>query len=96
MRDFFPLPRVVTGLFRLVQNLFGVIIEEVKEGEAATKGKGVKSVAADMPPHFWHQTVKLFRVSDGESGKELGHFYFDPYIRYLFEIENVCKQLCRA
>ncbi len=30
----------------------------------------------------WSPGVKLFRVSDAaDSGKELGHFYFDPYIR---------------
>ncbi len=29
----------------------------------------------------WSPEVKLFRVSDSHSGKLLGHFYFDPYIR---------------
>ncbi len=33
LREFFPLPRIVTGVFRLVQNLFDVTIEEVKADE---------------------------------------------------------------
>lgn len=65
LRDFFPLPRVVTAVFRLVQNLFDITIEEVKDPAAV---------------QAWNESVKLFRVSDA-GGEELGHFYFDPYIR---------------
>ncbi len=72
LRDFFPLPRVITGIFRLVQNLFDVIIEEVGMDKESKNSAQVKT---------WSPGVKLFKVSDGETRKELGHFYFDPYIR---------------
>ena len=62
LRDYFPLPNVVSGIFKLVSNLFGVKVEEV-----------TKEVKA------WSPEVKLFRVVDGQ--KELGHFFFDPYLR---------------
>ncbi len=82
LREFFPLPRVITGIFRLVQNLFDVTIEELKR-DADGGGKGKKMDRSSASPlKVWSQGVKLFKVSDTESGKELGHFYFDPYIRY--------------
>ena len=64
LRDFFPLPKVVTGIFGLCQDLFSIRFQEIQKDE-------VKA---------WNPDVKLFRVLD-ESGKALGHFYFDPYIR---------------
>jgi len=72
LRNFFPLPKVVTGIFKLIQNLFDVTIEEVKKG-ADDKQSGQLEV--------WHESVKMFRLVENEGNKELGHFYFDPYIR---------------
>lgn len=31
LRDFFPLPRVMTTIFRLCQDLFDIVFEEVKQ-----------------------------------------------------------------
>ena len=64
LRDYFPLPRLMNGIFALCSEMFGVRFEEVREGVKA-----------------WDPTVKLFSVMDSDSGKVLGQFYFDPYIR---------------
>ena len=64
LRDYFPLPRLMNGIFALCSEMFGVRFEEVRDGVKA-----------------WDSTVKLFSVKDGDSGKVLGHFYFDPFIR---------------
>ena len=64
LRDYFPLPRFMNGIFHLCSEMFGVRFEEVREG--------VK---------VWEPSVKLFSVKDGDSGKVLGHFYFDPFLR---------------
>ena len=64
LRDYFPLPRLMNGIFALCAEMFGVRFEEVKEGVKA-----------------WDPSVKLFSVKDGDSGKVLGHFYFDRFLR---------------
>jgi len=48
LRPFFPLPRVLKGLFGLVQQLFDIVIEEAGEGEAP----------------LWHPDVRYYKVYD--------------------------------
>jgi oligopeptidase A len=67
LRNYFPLPRVLTGVFKLCQKLFGVIFEEIKSPEAKASA--------------WNKDVSLFRVVDETNGKVLGNFFFDPFIR---------------
>ncbi len=64
LRDYFPLPRVLTTIFHLCSQMFDVNFEEVKQDVKA-----------------WHKDVKLFRVIDA-SGRQLGHFYLDAFLRY--------------
>jgi len=70
LREYFPLPKVLAGIFKLCSSLFGVSIEEVKVSDEA-------KVEASL----WHPEVKMFRAIDTSSGQELGRFYIDPYIR---------------
>ena len=67
LRDFFPLPRVVTAVFGFVQNLFDITIQEIKDPDQV---------------NAWNPDVKLFEVSDKDNGEIIGHFYFDPYMRF--------------
>ncbi len=72
LRNFFPLPRVMSGIFQLCQKLFGVHFEEVKSND-------VRNV-------LWHKDVSLYQIIDEKSGRPLGNFFFDPYIRF---VDNV-------
>jgi oligopeptidase A len=67
LRNYFPLPRVLTGIFLLCQKLFGVHFEEVKSPEVRSS--------------LWHKDVSLFRIIDEKSGNVLGNFFLDPFIR---------------
>ena len=67
LRNFFPLPKVLTGAFILCQKLFGVVFEEVKSPAAKAS--------------LWSKDVTLFRVVDEKTSKVLGNFFLDPFIR---------------
>jgi len=70
LRDFFPLPKVLDGLFHLSAKLFSVGFEEIKD--------------VNMSEHAWHSDVKLYRAIDltpGAGNAELGRFFMDPFIR---------------
>jgi len=66
IRDYFPLPTVLTGIFGLLEAQFGVKFEVVK-----AEGGEFGSV--------WNPEVTLYRVTD--CGNEVGFCYLDPYIR---------------
>ncbi|MEM6707458.1 MAG: M3 family metallopeptidase [Pseudomonadota bacterium] len=50
LREYFQLPKVMAGLFELVQSLYGVVIEQV---------------AAGAVPR-WHDSVEFYRVTRGD------------------------------
>jgi len=66
IRDYFPLPVVLKGIFDLLESHFNVQFEVVEAGS-----ENLGSV--------WNPEVTLYRVKDG--GKEIGFCYLDPYIR---------------
>jgi len=65
MRDYFPLPTVLKGIFDLLETHFGVQFEMV-------------DTDSDLGS-VWNPEVTLYRVKDG--GEEVGYCYLDPYIR---------------
>lgn len=66
IRDYFPLPTVLKGIFDLLDSQFGIQFEMVTpDGE-------------DLGT-LWNPEVTLYRVKDG--GEEVGFCYLDPYIR---------------
>jgi oligopeptidase A len=67
LRSYFPLDRVLLGLFGMVQRLFGVRIAELAKG------------AADYPD-VWHPDVKFFKLFDKED-KHVASLFLDPYSR---------------
>jgi oligopeptidase A len=65
LRPYFPVDKVMAGLFQLVNTVFGVTVTE-RVGDK---------------PEVWHPEVKFFEVRDKESGKHLGSFYADLHPR---------------
>lgn len=67
--EYFPMERVVAGLFSVTQSLYGLKYQDVTK-DAASLG---------MPT--WHKDVRLYAVSDTASGKLIGHFFIDLFPR---------------
>jgi len=65
LREYFPFPTVLQGLFDLLNGQFGFEFTKV---EPESMGGSV-----------WDEDVSVYRVSEGE--RVCGHFYLDPYIR---------------
>jgi thimet oligopeptidase len=68
VRQYFPLQRVIDGLFTITQSLYGLEYRDVTDRSAAA-GK------------LWHPDVKHYEVYDKASGQMLGEFYLDLYPR---------------
>ena len=65
LRPYFPVDKVIAGMFQLVDTVFGVTVTERVENK----------------PEVWHPDVKFFEVRDNASGKHLGSFYADLHPR---------------
>ncbi|MCX7184267.1 MAG: M3 family metallopeptidase [Nitrosospira sp.] len=65
VKQYFPETKVLPGMFKLVEHLYGITIVPA---EAST---GIQ---------LWHPDVKFFNISDAE-GKLIGQFYIDLYAR---------------
>ncbi|MBN1403623.1 MAG: M3 family metallopeptidase [Opitutales bacterium] len=66
LRPYFAIGKVISGLFGLVERLFGVRISE--------------RTGADKP-EVWHEDVRFYDMFDKESGAQLGSFYTDWHPR---------------
>jgi oligopeptidase A len=73
LRPYFPMNRVVAGLFELVQRVFGLQIDE----RATTAGAGLGTTPV---VETWHSEVKYYDVRD-RSGRHVGSFYADWHPR---------------
>lgn len=76
LRPYFPVDRVLDGLFSLTQTLFGVTFREAEAVffENPTAGE------TDSAYEVWHPEVKVFELLD-EAGEHLGSFYTDWFPR---------------
>jgi len=83
LRPYFPIERVIAGMFELAQRIFRLRIEE---REAAYRGPGGKmpdtaqTDSASRLPEVWHPEVKFYDLFDDE-GRHLGSFYADWHPR---------------
>jgi oligopeptidase A len=68
LSQYFPFPRVIQGMFALVERLFDITVREVDP----------QSVGA---PSVWHKDVKLYQVSKVGSSQPLAYFYGDFYMQ---------------
>ncbi|TWT44786.1 Oligopeptidase A [Phycisphaerae bacterium RAS1] len=69
IQEFFPLDRVVDGLFGITQSLYGIEYVDVTK-DAGSKG---------LP--LWHPDVRVFEVLDKASKKQIGTFWIDLFPR---------------
>ena len=78
-RDYLPLPKVITGIFKLCESLFDLRFEEIKSLSNASE-----DVAKILENKKWAPDIKLYRIIDvaeGGANKVLGQFFLDPYVR---------------
>jgi len=69
IREYFPLDRVIEGLFSITQSLYGLEYRDITR-EARSEGEPL-----------WHEDVRLFEVKDTATGEVLGMFYLDMHPR---------------
>ena len=67
--EYFPMDRVIDGLFEITQSLYGLKYRDVTK-EAEERGREI-----------WHPDVRLYEVTDKDSGEVLGEFYIDLFPR---------------
>ncbi|MDQ3186424.1 MAG: M3 family metallopeptidase [Pseudomonadota bacterium] len=65
VKQYFPETSVLPGMFKLVENLYGIVIAPPAE-------------TANV--QLWHPDVKFFNIRDAD-GKLIGQFYLDLYAR---------------
>jgi thimet oligopeptidase len=67
--EYFPMEKVVDGLFATTQSLYGLTYKDVT---ADAKSLGVE---------IWHPDVKMYEVRDKSDNRLLGHFLLDLFPR---------------
>lgn len=65
VKQYFPEPRVLSGMFKLAENLYNISISLADEKSKI---------------QVWHPDVKFFNIND-PNGKLIGQFYVDLYAR---------------
>jgi thimet oligopeptidase len=67
--EYFPVQKVIDGLFGITQSLYGIQYKDITK-QAAERGRSI-----------WHPDVKLYEVSDKATGEVIGEFYLDLHPR---------------
>lgn len=67
--EYFPMEKVVEGLFSTTQSLYGLTYQDVTAN--------AKSLGVDI----WHPDVKMYEVKDKADNSLIGHFLIDLYPR---------------
>lgn len=65
IRPYFPLPKVIDGLFAIVERLYGIQVKEQKQDNSVTR---------------WHDDVRFYQLFDADNSL-VGGFYFDLFAR---------------
>ncbi|WP_201587535.1 M3 family metallopeptidase [Psychrobacter jeotgali] len=71
IRPYFPLPKVIDGLFAIVERLYDI---KVKEQKTSSKEANDNSVSS------WHDDVRFYQLFDSDDSL-IGGFYFDLFAR---------------
>lgn len=69
IRPYFPLPKVIEGLFAIVERLYGITV----------KGHDKASATTDIAS-LWHDEVRFYQLYDADDSL-IGGFYFDLFAR---------------
>ena len=73
LRPYFPIDRVISGMYKIAQTIFGIRIKELGNSESQE--------SAPYTHETWHPEVKFYEVYDTESDELLGAFYADWHPR---------------
>lgn len=79
LRPYFPVSKVMKGMFDLATKIFGI---EIKQVETVFYEKGQRPADADdSKVEVWHPEVTFYELRDRQSGEHLGSFYADWHPR---------------
>jgi oligopeptidase A len=78
LRPYFPINKVISGMFEIAQQIFGLRIEEKPATYIAPDSTTVPN--SDQP-EVWHPEVKFYDLFDSFSNEHLGSFYADWHPR---------------
>ena len=79
LRPYFPIQSVISGMFDLVTQIFGLQINERStsiDGEIFARGE-----KDNTPIEVWHKDVRVYDLFDEASQNQLGSFYADWHPR---------------
>lgn len=71
IRPYFPLPKVLDGLFAIVERLYGITVKQ-----QTPDSNNVKADIASL----WHDDVRFYQLFDADDSL-IGGFYFDLFAR---------------
>lgn len=73
IRPYFPLPKVIDGLFSIVKRLYGIkVVEQAKQDSQDSNSATIASL--------WHDEVRFYQLFDADDSL-IGGFYFDLFAR---------------
>ena len=76
VRPYYQYENVCKGMFGIFENLLGISITE-QPVACLQPGQTLPEGAAEV----WHPEVRMFKVTDKQTGTHLGSFYLDPFPR---------------
>ena len=77
LRHYFPLPRVMAGLFGVAEQLYGIRVTELPVRKPLT---GISGPEKGGEAEVWNPDVRFFAIDDGKE-ERLGYFYLDIFAR---------------
>lgn len=77
LRPYFPVDKVMKGVFTITSTLYGIDVREKETYYRESASEPIQEGKVEV----WHKDVKYFEVFDKESGDQLGGFYADWHPR---------------
>lgn len=80
LRPYFPIQKVMSGLYQLVETLFQIQVTELPTWSIDAKGEKVGDFQNPDAWEVWHPDVKAYEMKDSD-GRLMGYFYADWHPR---------------